>query len=363
MFLNHLFTRITDPDDHAAGITLLRGMLQAPAGLYGAAVRFRNHGYTHGWLHSEQLPVRVISIGGITVGGGGKTPFVRHLARRLAEEGLRVAILSRGYGRRGAGCAIVSDESGVHLSWADAGDEPYLLASTLPGVPVIVGADRVAAGRLTIREFNPAVILLDDAFQHRRLKRDFDIVVLDSVHPDGNGRLLPAGTLREPWCALRRAQMIVLTRVDQSLSVETVRKRIRQIQVDTPIIECAYRPFWYRHLSNGETRPLDQLEGRRVIALSGIANPRSFERTVEHAGATIVRSLTYPDHYPFRRADIHLANQAVVQTRADWIVTTEKDAIRIPGDSDRSRILSLEIKVQIIRGEESLNKLILDFEF
>lgn len=358
--LSHLFDRIIDPHDRAASVALLRGMLWLPSSLFGAAVGVRDRLYGNGLLRSEQLPVRVISIGGITVGGAGKTPLVRHLARWLVERGQRVVILSRGYGRQGQGVAIVSDGSAVHLDWQSAGDEPFLLASTLPGVPVIVGADRTAAGRVAIQELGATVLLLDDGFQHRRLARDRDIVVLDSTNPFGNGRLLPAGPLREPVTALRRAHAIVLTRVDQGEALDPFHEQVQKLNPAACITELMYRPSGVRSLTDGTVQSIASLHGVPVLALSGIANPRSFEQTLEDAGATLLHRIRFLDHHPFSQHDLRSALRVADQAGARWVVTTEKDAVRLPAGADLSKITVIEIEVKIVKGEE---KSILDFGF
>lgn len=350
MFLP-LFTRILDPADRSPGVTLLRGLLWGPSCLFGFAAAARDRAYASGLLRSARLPARVISVGGITAGGAGKTPVTRYIARKLADHGQRVAILSRGYGRRSSGILTVSDGVDMRVSALEAGDEPYLLATVLPGVPVIVGADRVAAGWRAIRDFGATVLVLDDAFQHRRIARDLDIVVLDSAAPVGNGRFLPAGLLRESLSALRRAHVAVLTRVDQSDAVEAWRERIRAVNPRIKIVESVYRPTGLFRLPDHERLPPSSLQHIRVIALAGIANPRSFERTVQRLGATVVRPFRFPDHHPFTECDIRSVIRAAEQAGAPWIVTTMKDAARIPETTDRSRIVAVDVEVEVIRGE------------
>lgn len=357
MFIPHLFSRIINPEDRTASLSLLRGMLWLPSCLFSAAASLQARSYSSGLLRSERLSAVVISVGGLTVGGAGKTPIVRYLARRLVDAGQRVVILSRGYRRQGHGLAVVSDGSAMRLDWRAAGDEPSLLASTLPGVPVIVGADRVAAGRAAIQEFGATVLLLDDGFQHRRLARDRDIVVLDSTTPFGNGRLFPAGPLREPIHALRRADAIILTRVNQGSGLDALRAQVQALTPTARLVESIYQPLRVRALADGSMHPIARLNGTRVVACSGIANPRSFEKTLEQTGVTLLRHVRFPDHHPFSSREIQSVIHTAAQTGADWVVTTEKDAVRLPVDADLSRMMVLEIDVKIVRGDEVWERL------
>lgn len=356
MSLKQYFAPIIESNNQ----TRLRAFLRPLSWLFGKAVGFRDYGYTQGWFRQEKLPVKVISIGGITVGGAGKTPVVRHLARALADAGERVAILSRGYGRKSKGAVVISDGTDLLLDWEAAGDEPYFLASALPDVAVIVGSNRVEAGHLALQTCQSTVLLLDDGFQHRRLARDIDIVVLDSTYPDGNSQMLPTGPLREPLEAIQRAHAIILTRVDQCKDISSVRRRIAQMYPDAPTIETSYRPVGLRRLSDDTKMSLDQLQDRPVVTLSGIANPQSFERTVEQSGARIIHTMRYIDHHPFIPSEIYTANQIATENQADWIITSEKDAVRIPKASDRSRLILLEIELQITQGEKHIKNIILD---
>ncbi len=356
MPLYTLLYRISDPDDRASGIIILRGLLWLPAQLFKIAGRLRNYFYTMGWRVQQRLPVRVISVGGLTVGGAGKTPVVRHLARLLSDTGQRVVVLSRGYGRLSKAVVVASSVGDECLPWHRVGDEPFLLASTQPGVPVVVGADRIETGQHAIRQFAPDILILDDGFQHRRLSRDLDIVVLDATSPAEC--LIPAGPLREPWSALRRADLIILTRVDQAETLDTLVRRIRRYNPEIQIVETAYRPAGLRHLSDSRSFPLDQISGCRVVTLAGIANPVSFEQTIRQIGAEVVHMLRYQDHHVYQNEEIELACEAASRTRAQWIVTTEKDAIRIPESSDRTRILVLDIELDVVRDGNVLESMV-----
>lgn len=354
MSFYRLFERVANTADRAPGITLLRNLLRLPAALYRIVVVFRNRRYSAKSATLDRLAVPVISVGGLTAGGAGKTPVVRHLAREISRSGQRVSILSRGYGRRNAGTAVVSTGVGPHMSWQDAGDEPLLLATTLPGVPVVVGSNRAESGRLAVRQFQPDVVLLDDGFQHRQLKRDLDIVVVDASRHEEH--LLPAGALREPWSSLSRADLVVLTRVDQSERVVEAKQQIQACHPGIPILETRYRPNSLRRLSDGEPYPLDHISGKSVLTLAGIANPGSFERTLRQIGAQTSLTLRYPDHHLFRPIEVARAIEQSKQNQCEWVVTTEKDAVRIPLDCERSRILVLDIELEVLSGEEFLEE-------
>ncbi|MBT5876419.1 MAG: tetraacyldisaccharide 4'-kinase [Candidatus Latescibacteria bacterium] len=354
MSMYSLFERVANTADRAPGIALTRALLRLPAVLYKIGVALRNKRYSAENPPLERLDVPVISVGGLTAGGAGKTPVVRHLARAISRNGHRASILSRGYGRRNAGTAVVSTGAGPQMSWQDAGDEPLLLATTLPGVPVIVGGNRAESGRIAVRQFQPDVVLLDDGFQHRQLKRDLDIVVVDASRRDDY--LLPAGALREPWSSLSRADLVVLTRIDQSDRLEETKQQIQAYHPGVPMLETRYRPNGLRRLSDSEPYPLDHISDMSVMTLAGIANPGSFERTLRQLGALTSMTVRYPDHHLFRATEVSRAIHQSKQHQCEWVVTTEKDAVRIPLECERSRILVLDIELEVLSGEDILEE-------
>ena len=331
-----------------------QGLLTLASLVYGGLVRARNAGYNSGLLGAERLACRVVCVGNLSVGGTGKTPTVLALAGAATGAGLRVCILLRGYGRQGRGVRVVSDGRRVQLGWREAGDEAALLAQRLCGVPVVVGEDRVAAGRLTVARFDPQVIFLDDGFQHRRLHRDADLVLLDSTDPFGGG-LLPRGRLREPIAGLRRADAVLLTRADQGDDPEGIRRRVEAVAPGCPVGRAVLRPLRLRDLTAECDRSLAELRGRRVLAVSGIGNPGSFLRTVQAAGAVLVGSLAYPDHHAFTEEDRRRMGDAARLREADWIVTTDKDAVRLEARLPEGRpVLVLEVALEIVEGAEAL---------
>ena len=355
MDLHQLFCRINDTDEQSLSLTVLREALLAPAALYRIGSSLRNYAFDTGVLRPHRLPVPVISVGGLTVGGSGKTPVTRYLAERLVDLGYRPAILSRGYGRKERRPLLVTPNQ----TWREVGDEPLLLATGLPGVPVVVGPDRVLTGLLATQTLGADSLLMDDGFQHRRIERAIDIVVIDAAHSVGNGRLLPAGPLRESVHSLSRAHAVFLTRVDQAESTENVRKFVEQHSSGLPIIETAYLPTRLVRLVDAEAIPLSTLNGQRTVTLSGVANPRSFEQTLETLGVTVVGTARYPDHHPFTTVDLERVCRLAQEHKAAWIVTTEKDAMRLPSVPLPTDLTRLDIALVLRSGETELKNLLL----
>jgi tetraacyldisaccharide 4'-kinase len=270
----------------------------------------------------------VISIGNLTLGGTGKTPMVEAVASLLQQEGLRVAILSRGYGGSSRGAlAIVSDGEKCLLSPEVAGDEPVLLAERLPGVPVVVGRNRYAAGMLAIKHFGVKVIVLDDGFQHVQLARDLDILLLDARRPFGNGRLFPRGNLRERPTALARAHATVFTRWNPDSTHPSAAPRLPPLT--SPIFYSQHQPVDLRVLNDGQILPLTALKGRRILAFCGIGTPDHFHQTLQQLEAEVVTRVTFPDHHPFVRSELEPLIQQARDRGADILVTTEKDGVRL----------------------------------
>jgi len=322
---------------------------------YGGLVRARNAGYNTGVFRAWRLPCRVVCVGNLTVGGTGKTPTVMALANAATAAGTRACILLRGYGGAGGGVRVVSDGSAVQLGWREAGDEAVLLAERLPGVPVVVGGDRVAAGRLAIERFRPAVIFLDDGFQHRRIHRDADLVLLDATDPFGGGRLLPRGRLREPITALRRARAFLVTRADQGQDLEALRRQVEGIAAGRPIGFAVFRPVRLREQAGTREWPVTELRGKRVVAVSGIANPKSFRRTVSDLGAVVVGSLEFGDHHAFTAEDRGRMAEVARREGAQWIVTTEKDTVRLGTQTPAGcPVVAVAVELEIIDGAEAV---------
>jgi tetraacyldisaccharide 4'-kinase len=349
------------------GAAVLRWLLGGVSKLYGLIVRTRTALYRLGLFRRHRLGCLVISVGNVTLGGTGKTPVVEMLATALRDAGRKVAVLTRGYkgrtpwwqrlfGRRIAyRPKVVSDGRRVLLSPDAAGDEPYMLAHNLPGVVVIADPNRVKAGLYAIRNFGVDALVLDDGFQYMRLARKYDFVLIDCTDPFGNGRLLPRGTLREPLGSLRRAAFFMLTKSD-GVDVAPIRDTLRGLNPGAEMIETTHEPLHLQHAFSGEQQPLDALRGARVVAMSAIANPESFERALERLGAEIVSSRRFLDHHRFSALEVARVIDEARAHDASLIVTTEKDAVRLPKIGvDSIPIVFLRVNVRIVRGAADFN--------
>jgi tetraacyldisaccharide 4'-kinase len=330
------------------GDRILHAPLLLAEGLFRAGAAARGFLYEAGVLPVTRAGVPVVSVGNLAVGGAGKTPVVLALAARLAAAGRKPAVLSRGYGAVRGDDRVVADGRSILLDAAQGGDEPVLLARRIPGLRVLCGPDRA---RLSARAvaLGADVLLLDDGFQHRRLRRDLDVVVVDATNPWGNGHCLPYGPNREPRSALRRAGLVWLTHADRATpaGLDSLRS-LALASTGRPPVESRHAP---RDLTDGLLRgtfPLDALSGRRVALLTGVARPASVRRTVEGLGGTVVAAAAFPDHHRFSSAEVEEVLRAADRAGAGWVVTTEKDAVRLPeplaGDP-RLRVLRIDVEV------------------
>ncbi len=298
-------------------------LLLAPfAQVYSFIQRIRAGLYWIGILKTNRLPRPVVSIGNITVGGTGKTPITAFIARMLIQQGYRVAVLSRGYGGSLEGeCVVVSDGVTVMLGPDECGDEPYLLATTVPGLMVVIGTDRYAAGQLAMQQLAPDIFLLDDGFQHLRLWRDLNILLLDCTRPLGNGWALPAGLLREPASATDRADLIIMTRFPEGTSIARIPGK--------PTFAASHRLVDALPLRGGEPFPFPALTGYRFLAFAGIAQPDSFFSGLRDKGLTIVQTLHFPDHAGYDHARLEEIAAAMQSSGAEYAITTEKDGVKL----------------------------------
>jgi tetraacyldisaccharide 4'-kinase len=300
------------------------------ASAYRAALAVREVAYRRGILARGRLPCPVVSVGNLTVGGTGKTPAVELVARWLADDGRRVAVVSRGYGRRpGAPVELVSDGGEPRLTAERAGDEPLQLARRLPGVAVVVGTDRLAAGRWAVAHLRPDVVVLDDGFQQRRLLKDVEIVCLDARTPWGPGGLFPRGTLREPTSALARAHLIIATRVAAGANLAGLLAEIRQRAGRVPCLATDYAVEGLEDLRSGLLHSGAVLHGRAVLAFAGIAAPERLADTLTAHGAVVRDLMAFPDHHPYDARDLETVARRAHAVGATLLVTTEKDAVRL----------------------------------
>lgn len=308
------------------------GLLSAARPFYFAGLHIHKTLYQKGWKKVQHLPCRVVCMGNLTLGGSGKTPSTILAARMLLKSGARVVILSRGYKRthKSSELVIVSDETHLLASPAESGDEPFLLARSLPGVPVIVCADRHKGGMEAIERFKPDIIILDDGFQHWRLARDCDIVCLDSLQPLKNLRLFPRGTLREPPAALARAQAALFTHVDKPENIADQVQYVRSFNTALPIFYLRYELGECFPLSMG-TSPIsaEDFESKQVFLFCGIARPESFFRLAAQRARRVAGTLALPDHVRYDKDCMRDLSHAFSRTNAEYLLTTEKDAVKL----------------------------------
>ncbi len=317
--------RIIERKMRAEKVGVFWHLLLYPLSLvYEVGARFRALLYGAGVLHSSKLLSGVVSVGNITVGGTGKTPLTLLIAEFLTKKDKRVVILSRGYKRTGSGVALVSDRNGVLLGPDEAGDEPYLMAKRLPGIPVVVGSDRVACGRYATELFKPDFIILDDGFQHLKLRRDLNILLVDGTEGFGNGYLLPRGILREPLSRLDRADAVFVKGRKLKNSAEDLLK-----SHFIPSLHFTYRPSHVYDLGTGSRRAVEFLKGKTIVAVAGVANPESFFRTLDELQVETTKKLAFPDHHSYQAGDLDLIKKEAGGT--SMVVTTEKDGVKLKG--------------------------------
>jgi tetraacyldisaccharide 4'-kinase len=306
---------------------------------YGLIVRLRETIYKKGLLQSKRLPCPVISIGNLTIGGSGKTPMTIYAAELIQSLGYSVAIISRGYkGQAEKIGGVVCDGRRICMGPDTAGDEPFMVAQRLKTVPVIVGQNRFKAGRLAIQEFKPDVLLLDDAFQHLKLHRDLDLVLLDSIEPLGNTFLFPRGTLRETASALSRGDAVILTRSDigKAPSLDQIKKHVPRM----PIFHSSHIPYIYKIVTGNSIQSQDSstssseydfgaFKNKRVFAFSGIASNDDFRRTIESFQCKLENFSEFPDHHQYSEKELDKIVKSAMDVSAEFIFTTEKDYVRI----------------------------------
>ncbi|MBT3296636.1 MAG: tetraacyldisaccharide 4'-kinase [Verrucomicrobia bacterium] len=360
---------------HGRRVRLLLRLLKELSRIYGLIVVVRLFLYQKGLLRPHTLGCQVISIGNLTVGGTGKTPVVEIFARELQKAGRRVAILSRGYKKAKAPLStrladrlllrerqrpprVVSDGSTLLLDSAMSGDEPYMLASNLSDVAVLVDKDRVKSGRYAINRLGCDTLVLDDGFQYMALKHRLDIVLVDRTNPFGNEQVLPRGILREPVRNISRASFIFITKSNGTGS-EALRAQIREWNTTAEIIECRHAARYLTHVFSAERHELDYLKGRRIVAVSGIAMPAGFEQELARRGAEVVDTHRFADHHRYSQQEIIDIINAAKRKGVEAIVTTEKDAVRFPRlDRCDVPIFFLRVDIEILSGAEDFHECI-----
>lgn len=357
------------------GERLFLGFLRALSRVYRSVIFVRHFLYAKGIFKHHILGCQVVSVGNLTVGGTGKTPVVEVFARELQKEGRRVAILSRGYKKeelpwserltnrillRGSSepPRIVSDGKTLLLDSAMSGDEPYMLASNLPDVCVLVDRDRVKSGKYAINKLNCDTLILDDGFQYLALKPRVQVVLVDRTNPFGNEHCLPRGILREPTRNIRRADFIFITK-SNGTGVEELKTRLRELNKTAEIIECKHCPRYVQNLYTAERKPLEFLKDLNVVTVAGIAAPKGFEHEVEKMGARILHRTAYADHHRYTQQEIIDVINRAKALKADAIVTTEKDAVRFPHLDRRDvPVYFLRVDIEILSGHEDFRSCI-----
>lgn len=345
--------------------------------IYSMVVQARLWLYKNRIFHDQPLGCLVVVVGNLTVGGTGKTPVVEKFARSLAERGRKVAILSRGYKSRREPLwrrwwrqithgkppppKVVSDGRRVLLDSEEAGDEPFMLARNLPGVVVLVDKNRVKSGSYAIRKYGVDTLLLDDGFQYLPLKGRLNLLLIDKTNPFGNRHLLPRGILREPVKHLKRASYVFLTKSDGEPAPE-LEQLIRRHNREAEIIECAHKPQFLQSVWGDERLPLEALQGKRVGAFSAIAVPESFEQFLRDFGASVLYTKRFLDHHRFTDEELAQIFRQTEGAGLDFLVTTEKDAVRLPFERLTDLPLYyLRLEIDIISGgndfEEAVSRI------
>jgi tetraacyldisaccharide 4'-kinase len=324
---------------------------------YIGAVRVRAFLYASGLVKPKRLPCPVISVGNMTVGGTGKTPLVMALARGLMDRGIPVAILSKGYKGKKTSGPLVSNGHTISLSPDESGDEPFLMAKSLEGIPVLIGKDRFANGQMALQQFGAHGLLLDDGYQYLQLYRDLNILLIDSGIGFGDHHLLPRGILREPLSHLRRADLFLLTKVEHPEECKPLEKELRYLHPSIPIFHSHYEPLGLIG-PKGEWEELHSLNEKKILVFSGIANPNYFSFLLKKYGIEVIKEAIFPDHHHYTAKDlISLEKQS---KGADWFVTTEKDMVKlIKLDIGHLPIRALRITLKV-REEEEFYQRVMD---
>ena len=336
-----------------------RLLLLGASKIYGAGAWLDRACYENGWKTVKTVNSRVVCIGNITAGGTGKTTAVLLAATALAKEGIRVAIVSRGYKRQQKSDDVVVLFDNPDADWRSAGDEPYMMSRVLNQykVPIVIGKDRAAAATEALRRFKSQIILLDDGLQHHRLKRDANIILVDAKNPFGGGHLLPLGNLREPMSALKRASLVILTHCDQATAreLEDTKDKIREYNDLVEILESEHHPEYYFDICKGEKVDLKEIKGA-AACFSALGHPETFENTLRGLGLDLKQVWRFPDHEHYTEDNLYTFEQ----TRGGLpLVTTFKDFVKFPDnwrDILSGGVYVLSVNLRIRGGEKEFDK-------
>ena len=341
--------------------------------LFAQIIKIRYFLYDKRLLKNNPLGCLVIVVGNITVGGTGKTPVVEKLAKTLQQNGRKVGIISRGYKSKKESLTkkmlrfitngevappkVVSDGKNVLLSSKLAGDEPYMLAKNLPGVVVVCDKNRVKAGYFAIKDFGCDTLVLDDGFQYLKLRGSLNICLVDSTNPFGNEHLLPRGILREPLHRLSKADYILITKTKNIQQCEELHRTIRKHNSLAKMIYCTHTPRFLVDIKSQEEKNLDFIRGKKAAIFSGIAYPESFEGTIKEQGADIIYTKRFLDHHRFSKGEIKTVFMEAYASGAEMILTTEKDAVRLPKIFPKIPLYYLRLEIDLLSNEEDFNSL------
>lgn len=358
----YLLDVVEDRREGKVETRITRGLLLGLSRLYELVVQFRWKLFKWGVLRAHSAGCLVISVGNITVGGTGKTPVVEMLARALKESDRSVVVLSRGYRGREPFLKkilrksvtrkprVVSDGERVLLGPGQSGDEPYMLAQNLSGIPVLVDPNRVKSATYAVRRFGADTLILDDGFQYFPLQRKLDFVLIDAENPFGNGYLLPRGTLREPLRNLERAGFFFLTKTN-GIDTTPLKRNLNALNPGAEIIETVHQPLSLEGVWGEGSRRIGFLRGKLICVVSAIARPESFERALVSLGAGIVRHFRFMDHHRFTGSEVEAIMDYARREGVDAVVTTEKDSVRFPAAAScEIPLFFLKIEIKITSG-------------
>ena len=311
--------------------------------IYKFLVAIRKIFYETKILSTKSLKCKVISIGNITVGGSGKTPTVEYLSKLLQSKGHKVGIISRGYKRKSKSTIVVTDGKKKPESWEHVGDEPFLLAHKLENIPIVVGASRYKAGSMMIKKFQPDVILIDDGFQHLSLHRDLDIVLVNSKDKESDHKLIPSGKLREPISNLDRADLIIITKSNIHQPSNYLKNKIENF--NRPIIYNEIQIEDLLQYKNNEINKLEKIANKKVYLFSALGDNESFKKIMGYTDAKIVGHSKYPDHYQYTLDDLNDIEQKATKCNAEFLITTEKDLVKINFQNIKIDIYAVRMKM------------------
>ena len=323
--------------------------------IYILITTIRNYLYDINLFESTKLPCKIISVGNITVGGTGKTPAVIAIAKFLQQQNESVAVLSRGYGRESTGTQLVTDGEVNLANWRNVGDEPTLMAKYLSNIPIVVDENRIRGGNYLINKYNPEIIILDDGFQHRKIHRDVDIVLVNSNTSNFKNRIFGFGNFREPWKSLKRAHIIFLTKSDFITPSSKLLAKLKAIHLPlfkTDIISSSYLLDQKNNKIN-----INNFNGKTALLFSGVGDPESFKKTVQSLNVSILGSINFRDHNNYSRSNIQKIRGKFIDSGADIILTTEKDFLKI--EETDLPIYAISITMTIDKkGYEQIQKLL-----